>query len=80
MIGTAFLVAASGMPLPDLFRVFGGLLVATTAGLLVAPWHWHRRFAEHVVPRALMFLPVIGAVSVALGGLILIAAVTAFRT
>lgn len=71
--GVAFVLAAPYVRFPAAFSVFGWVLVATTAGLLLVPWHWHHRFARRAVPGALRFLPVVGASSVVLGLLALTA-------
>ncbi|MRR11683.1 hypothetical protein EG835_04270 [bacterium] len=57
-----------------LFTVFGWVLVVTTVGMFVVPWHWHRRFSERSVPQAVRRLPLLGIASFALGSFILLAA------
>ncbi|MBW8367931.1 MAG: hypothetical protein K0M70_08745, partial [Arenimonas sp.] len=74
VLGLAFVQQAPGMMLPAVFSAFGWLLVMTSAALLLVPWQWHRRFAERTVPQALRFLPLIGVLSLLLGGLVLAAA------
>ena len=69
----AFVLAAPSVLVPTVFIIFGWVLLATTAGLLLIPWRWHHRFARRAVPEALRFLPVVGASSVALGILVLMA-------
>lgn len=69
-IGLGFLGAASPAAFPELFRGFGWLLLVTTAGLAFVPWQQHRRFAEHHVPRALQYLPLIGVASLLIGSTI----------
>jgi hypothetical protein len=71
LLGSAFVFAAPAMLSPVMFRVFGWVLLATTAALLLVPWRWHHRFARRAVPEALRFLPVVGTSSVALGGFVL---------
>jgi hypothetical protein len=73
LVGGAFVLAAPSMLFPEVFTVFGWLLLVTTAGLLLVPWRWHQRFAQRAVPEALRFLPLIGLVSLGFGGLILFA-------
>lgn len=68
LVGGALLVAAPGLPFAGAFTLFGWVLLATTAGLLLIPWRWHHRFAQRTVPKALRFLPLIGVSSVVLGG------------
>ena len=50
LAGMAIILFAPLMRFPDLFRVFGWVLIVTTAGLLLIPWRWHRQFAELVIP------------------------------
>lgn len=71
LVGGAFVLSAPRVPFPGVFSVFGWVLLGTTAGLLLIPWRWHHRFARRSVPEALRFLPLIGASSVVLGGLVL---------
>ncbi|WP_339826773.1 hypothetical protein [uncultured Arenimonas sp.] len=71
LVGGAFLLAAPRASWPGAFSVFGWVLVATTAGLLLVPWRWHHRFARWAVPEALRLLPLVGASSLVLGGLVL---------
>ncbi len=71
LIGGAFILAAPRLLAPVAFSLFGWLLILTSAGLLIIPWHWHRRFALRTVPTALRFLPLVGFASAALGGFVL---------
>jgi len=73
LIGGAFVLHGPQMLFPFAFRLFGCVLLATTAGLLLIPWRWHHGFARRVVPEALRSLPLLGFSSVALGGLVLLA-------
>lgn len=41
---------AESMWYPELFRVFGWIIVVTTVGLLLLPWRWHHQFASRVMP------------------------------
>lgn len=77
LLGCAFLVAAPRTMWPVALSLFGWVLLATTAVLLLVPWRWHHRFARWAVPEALRFLPLVGAASLVLGALILWAAVDA---
>lgn len=71
LVGGAFILASPGTLWPSAFSLFGWVLLATTTALLFVPWRWHRRFARRAVPEALRFLPLVGASSVFLGGLVL---------
>lgn len=73
MVGAALIVHAPRMPYAPVFGTFGWLLVTTTAILLVAPWRWHRHFAQLAVPMALPYIALIGLASMLLGGVILAA-------
>lgn len=72
-IGVAFLLRASALPLPQVFTVFGGCLVITTACLFAVPWRWHRRFAERTVPRVTRHLRLFAVACLLLGSLVLAA-------
>jgi hypothetical protein len=54
LVGAAIVNFASTMRYPELFKLFGWLILVTTAGLLLIPWQWHHKFATRVMP------PVIG--------------------
>jgi hypothetical protein len=73
LVGGSFVVLAPRMSFQGVFTIFGWILLATTAGLLLVPWRWHHRFAQRAVPQALRFLPAIGVSSLVLGGLVLAA-------
>lgn len=73
LVGGALLMAAPYVRWPVAFNLFGWVLIATTAGLLLIPWRWHHRFSQRAVPEALRFLPLLGGASILLGGLILLA-------
>jgi len=72
-VGGCLVASAPRMLFPSAFSLFGWVVLATTAALLLVPWRWHHRFAARAVPAALRFLPLIGVSSVALGGLVLVA-------
>ncbi len=67
VVGAAFVVRAPHLPGSVVFRLFGWVLIVTTAVMFLMPWRWHHRFAEENVPKALKFLPVIGVVSLVAG-------------
>jgi uncharacterized protein YjeT (DUF2065 family) len=70
LVGWAFLRDAHLTAFPAVFVGFGSVLVVTSCILLVVPWQWHRRFAQHTIPRALQHLRLIGIASFA-GGIAL---------
>lgn len=71
--GAALVQYAPYMHFSSAFRLFGWVLLITTAALLFVPWQLHRRFAQHAVARAARYLPLVGLVSLAFGGLMLFA-------
>lgn len=73
VVGSAFILYAPRMRLSGAFTFFGWVLLVTTACLLLIPWRWHYRFAQHAVPRATRYITLIGLASLALGGFILAA-------
>ena len=75
LVGAALLIHAPRMFAPDAFRLFGWILLITTACLLLFPWRWHQWFAQQAVPRATSYIKVIGICSLALSGLILAAVI-----
>lgn len=76
-VGASLVVLAPRMPFERLFHVFGWLIIATTAGLLLLPWRWHRRFADRVIPVVIRFLPLYALASFMLGIFILHGVATA---
>jgi hypothetical protein len=75
VVGAALILHAPRMLHSGAFTIFGWLLLLTTACLLLVPWRWHHRFAQHVVPLAIRHITLVGLVSLVLGGLILAAVV-----
>lgn len=73
LVGAALVLAAPDTPCPAVFAFGGWILVATTAGLALLPWSWHRRIAQATVPRVLRALPPFGGAAIVLGGLLLAA-------
>jgi hypothetical protein len=78
LVGGAFVMAAPRTPWPLALGVFGWVLLGTTVILLLVPWRLHHRFARWAVPKALRFLPLVGVASLALGAIILVAAVRGY--
>ena len=69
--GGAFLLAAQNMQFPAVFAAVGWVLLITTAGLLLVPWQWHRRFAQQYVPQAVRHIKLLGAASLVFGSFVL---------
>ena len=72
VVGFSILFQAPNLIYAGAFTIFGGMLIGTSAVLLLLPWKWHRRFAEKAVPQALEYLPFVGVVSIALGAVLLV--------
>ena len=70
-VGSAFLLHAPRAPFPEAFTLLGWILIATTVGLLLLPWHVHRRFARWAVPHALQRPAFIGTSSLVFGTLVI---------
>lgn len=63
VVGLALIGCSPAMLLPDLFKVFGWILVITTAGLLLMPWRWHHAYSKWAIPLVLVRLRLFGIVS-----------------
>jgi hypothetical protein len=75
LVGGAFVAYAHRMLFQGAFSLFGWVLIATTACLLLIPWRWHHQFAQQAVPAATRHIKLIGFGSLALGGLVMAAVV-----
>ncbi len=69
--GGAIVIFAPSMWYTDLFRVFGWLVVVTSAGLLLIPWQWHHKFGTWAIPLAIRHLKFYAIGVSALGAFIL---------
>lgn len=67
VVGFALVSFSGSMTHPDLFRIFGWLLVVTSLGLLFTPWRWHQRFARRVMPPVIQRLWLFAFGAAALG-------------
>jgi hypothetical protein len=52
---------------PDVFKLFGWLIVVTAMALLLIPWQWHHRLGTRVIPLTIrhMWLYALGAAALA---------------
>lgn len=71
VVGAAMVTFASSMRYPELFALFGWLIIASTAGLLLIPWQWHNRFANLVMPPVFRRMRLFALGAFALGAFIL---------
>lgn len=70
-VGAALVLASPSMAGTEVVAGAGWLVLATTAFMLLVPWHSHQAFANRTVPRALAYLPAIGLSSLAAGAALL---------
>lgn len=71
LVGVAVVTFASSMRHPELFKLFGWLIVISTVGLLLIPWQWHHKFSLRVMPPVYRHLRLFGLGALALAALIL---------
>jgi len=71
LVGGAMVNFASSMWYPEVFKLFGWLLIVTTVGLLLIPWRWHHAFAAWAIPLAIRQLRWLALGASALGAVIL---------
>ena len=69
--GAAIVIFAPSMWHPNLFKVFGWLIIVTALGLLLIPWQWHHKFGKWAIPLAIRHLKLYALGASALGTLIL---------
>ncbi len=69
--GGAIVIFAPSMWYPDLFELFGWILIVTAAGLLLVPWRWHNAFGKWAIPLAIRHSKLLALGSATLGLLIL---------
>jgi hypothetical protein len=67
LVGAAMVNLSRSMWYPELFKLFGWLIIATSLALLVIPWRWHQWFAMRVMPPVIerMWLLALGALVLA---------------
>lgn len=80
IVGAAFVVRAHLMKLPEVFTIFGWVIIGTTACLFLIPWQWHRRFTLQAVPYALRSLTLVAIGSFVFSGLIFFCALSGFAS
>lgn len=71
VVGVAIVTVASTMRYPELFKLFGWLIIVSTAGLLLIPWQWHNKFASVVMPPVFRHMRLLALGAFALGVFIL---------
>ena len=71
LVGAAVVHLASSMRHPQLFKLFGWLMVVTTVGLLLIPWQWHHKFSTTVMPPVIRHMRLFALAALALAAFIL---------
>jgi hypothetical protein len=71
--GSAIVIVSVDMKFPDIFRIFGWLIVATASGLLLIPWKWHHRFGKWAIPLAIRNIKLYALGAFSLGSFMLYA-------
>jgi hypothetical protein len=68
--GGAMVIFAPSMWYPDLFRLFGWLIVLTAVALLLLPWRWHYEFSKLTIPLVIRHMKLFALGAIALGILV----------
>jgi hypothetical protein len=71
IVGAAVVIRSESMRYPELFNVFGWLVIVSTAALLVIPWRWHNKFATLVMPPVFRRMKLFAFGAFALGAFVL---------
>ena len=71
LVGWAIVNCAGSMWYPNLFSVFGWLVVVTTIGLLLIPWQWHHKLATLVMPSVIRRMRLFALGAAGLGAFVL---------
>jgi hypothetical protein len=71
LVGAAMVNFARSTWYPNLFKLFGWLLIVTAVGLLLIPWQWHHKFGKWAIPLAIRHLRVLALGASTLGALLL---------
>lgn len=74
VVGAAIVKFAGSMRYPELFTLFGWLMLASTAALLLVPWQWHQKFSAMVMPPVFKHMRVFALGAFALGAFVLYSA------
>lgn len=69
--GGAIIIFAPSMWHPDLFKLFGWLLIVPAIALLLLPWQWHYEFAKRAMPLVIRHMKLFALGAFALGIFIL---------
>jgi hypothetical protein len=73
LVGISIVNFAGSMWLPQIFKVFGWLIVVTSAVLILTPWQWHHKYGTWVLPLMIRHMRLFALGAAALGAFILYA-------
>ena len=73
LVGAALVVLSPAMWQPRLFWIIGWGVVISSTALMCAPWQWHQRFAQGLVPTVVRHLRLCAVGPLAFGALLLYA-------
>jgi hypothetical protein len=73
LVGAALVVRSPAMWQAGLFRVIGWAVVVSSIALMCAPWKWHQRFAERVLPPLMRHLKLCALGPLVFGALLIYA-------
>ncbi len=65
--GGAIVIFAPSMWYPDLFKLFGWLLIVPAVALLLLPWQWHHEFGKRAMPLLIRHMKLFALGAFALG-------------
>ena len=68
--GGGMVLFAPSMWYPDVFTLFGWLIVVTAVALLILPWRWHHEFGKRAMPLVIRHMKLYALGAFALGILI----------
>ena len=71
--GASVVEFAPSMWYPNLFKLFGWLLIVPAVALLLLPWQWHEKFAKLAMPLVFQHLELFALGAFALGVFIIYA-------
>jgi hypothetical protein len=70
LAGGAMVIFAPSMWHPDLFKLFGSLIVVTSVALLLLPWQWHCEMGKRTIPLVIRYIKLFALGAFALGVLV----------
>lgn len=71
LMGASLVVLSPAMWQPHVFRLIGWAIVLSSVGLILAPWRWHHRFGERLLPMFIRHMRLYGLGAFAFGAFLL---------